>query len=425
MRHIVLFPLIVGLVCSCSGEDIGTISDGPLYVNKHRVIKDAGADVKDASVPDATKDAVADVYVNDSAVDAGSFYPLTPPDNTQGWLSTVSNKIYWNGSIWMGRGANIPDTRKCWGTNTATQEWITSAQANLIINAATHSYNSCSNGVQSGWQSNFVRLTLGTYVSDAGDFIKDAAYRQNVINIVNNLATKRVGPNHDRPVYVEISIWHDPSMPPNEVPTTATTGPTSGSSITMQQLWEDISSVFYNYPYVVYGISNEPNTVSNEQAAWQRYDDVVNAIRTKETYWSQQFGQATPNNHIIAVQGLNNWARDIAFFTGSGETMGPNVVYEVHCYNSQSDFSSLWETPSLSIPVIICEFGPDGTYMTQADIQPMMNAAEQYQVPYMGWYFQTDDCSPGMLSTENLGTGCIDVAPTTWGSSLKNQLASH
>lgn len=353
------------------------------------------------------------------------FAPLTPADTSQGWLSTSGSKIYRNGVVWMGRGVNIPDTRKCWGTTNATDEWLTSDQANTIINAATDSYKNCSGVTITGWQSNFVRLALGTYVSDAGDFINDATYRQHVVDIVNNLATKRVGPNHDRPVYVEIAIWHDPSMPANEAPTTATTGPTSGSNITTQQLWEAISSVFYNYPYVVYGISNEPNTVSDEQAAWQQYSDVVSAIRAKEAYWAQQLGQSVPNSHLIAVQGLNNWARDIAFFTGPNETMGNNVAYEVHAYNPKANFPALWEQPSLTIPVIIAEFGPDGTYMHQIDIQPLMNAAEQYQVPYMGWYFQTDDCHPGMLSKENLGTGCVTIAATTWGTSLKNQLATH
>jgi len=363
--------------------------------------------------------------------------PLDPPDANQGWLYTYSNRIMRNGQVWQGRGMNVPDTRKCWGTQSATQEWLTVDEVNVIINSATDRHLTCNGSEQAGWGADFIRIAMGAYISDDSNFIRNIAYRQHLVDIVNNLSGKRVGPNTDKPVYVMLSMWNDFSKPSNDVPTTSATGPRPGSAYTMEELWVAISTVFYKYPYVIYGITNEPQYVSDEPIAWQRFNEVVQAIRNNEDAMAQQLGQSTPNRHLIAVQGLNNWARKLDYYITHPITAGggANVIYETHVYNHQFEatfpFSRLFEIPSQTLPVIIGEFGPDPTgYMSVSDLVPMMDSAEAHQVPYLGWYFQDNSCQPGMLSSEVLGhfneRVCLDLIPApNWGQILKDRLAQN
>ncbi|WLT31390.1 putative Ig domain-containing protein [Geothrix sp. PMB-07] len=363
---------------------------------------------------------------------AATLAMATPPDATQGWLSASGNHVYRQGQVWVGRGMNVPDTRRGWGTTAPLDEYYSTAEVNAILGAATDGYLDGNGATQPGWGADFLRVPMGTYVSDAGDFIQDAAYRQHLIDIVDNLATKRVGANKDRPVYVMLSVWNDPAKPDNEVPTTATTGPIDGSSTTMQQLWVALSTVFYKYPYVVYGITNEPNNVTDQAAAWARFNEVVQAIRDNENALAAQLGQSTPNHHLIAVQGLDGWARDLSYYVTHPITAGggANVIYEAHPYNAVADFSTVFENASKTLPVIIGEFGPDPDgNMPASALVPLMDSAETRQIPYMGWYFgETWDVAPGMLDTETLGTQggrvTLNLVPNAaWGAVLKARLA--
>ena len=405
----------------------GSVSTSGLYSAPASVTGNTTCLAKATSTVNTSASATAAITVTTSGASSG-LVPLDPPDASQGWLSTSGSKIYRNGQVWVGRGANVPDTRKCWGTTNATDEYLTAADANVIIDSVTDSYLACDGTEQPGWGADFLRIPMGTYVSDSGDFILDTSYRQNLISIVNNLAVKRVGAGKNRPVYVELSIWNDPAKPLDELPTTAATGPNAGSKYTFQDLWRAISTVFYKYPYVVYGITNEPNGITDTAGAWQQFNDVVQTIRDTETSLAAQLGQPV-NHHLVSVQGLNGWARDLSYYVSHPISAGggANVVYETHVYNPQSDFNSQFEVPSATLPVIIGEFGPDGTYMAQGDLQPMMTAAEQAKIPYIGWYYQTNDCWPGMLNSETVGTSggrsCLTYTNDAFGQVVHDQLS--
>ena len=99
-------------------------------------------------------------------------------------------------------------------------------------------------------------------------------------------------------------------------------------------------------------------------------------------------------------------------------------AYEVHVYNPESDFESMWVEPARTIPVIIGEFGPFDTYMNLSDCAALQEQARAAEVPHIAWVFHMR-CDPNLL-VENSGGGCgVDMAlePTEWGQLLRDNLA--
>ena len=98
-------------------------------------------------------------------------------------------------------------------------------------------------------------------------------------------------------------------------------------------------------------------------------------------------------------------------------------MYETHVYNPEADFNAQFVIPSQTLPVVIGEFGPDGTYMNMSDCQALMDLAESLKIPYTGWSFN-HDANPSMLVYQGAGNHIgIDLVPTPWGLLIKNQLA--
>src|SRR5450759_4614025 len=201
------------------------------------------------------------------------FSLLSAPAHATGWLATSGNHIINpDASVWIGRGANLHDTRSCGGgtmvggtpiNDNATG--VTEVKRRIDVLTDT-------------WKATFIRLALET--DKAGySYVENTTYRSNIIEIVNYIGTK---PG----VYVLVSIWQDPSLDANGWPTAAT-------NAILAQLAQD----FYASPHVLYGVSNEPeNNFDGAQDAqvWTRMDNAVAAIRAAEN----ALGGA---NHHIAV----------------------------------------------------------------------------------------------------------------------------
>jgi hypothetical protein len=317
--------------------------------------------------------------------------------STDGWLRVEGNRILKSdGTRFHGRGANIFDTRLC-----GVCAWADPNVSEVIRRI---------DELVDVWGANFMRLDLTSYASNIvvingttyhlaqwDDVRGDSGYLADLHQIVDQVETK---PG----VYLLLSLWSHPSLPWNELPTDDT-----------QAIWAKLAQEFNGSPRVLYGITNEPHGASDAEV-WEAMNRTVATIRSVEP--------AGGPHHLIAVQGTQDWARDLSHYLTNPITAGGgvNVVYETHAYDHQAQFAERFATPSLTIPVIIGEFGPDGTYMYVSDAEALMPAAEQAEVPYLGWSFQSG-CPPDLVQGPETCQAGASLQPTTWGQLLKTRLA--
>lgn len=317
-------------------------------------------------------------------------------DSTTGWLYTQGNKIYnTDGSVFTGRGANIFDTR----LNTG----------GMYQQPSVAEVNRRTDVIVDEWGADFLRLVLEShpslpaYAVHGLSVLEDPDYLADIVEIVEHIGTKQG-------VYVLVSVWQDPSLDSMGWPTAQTA-----------EVWRVLVEAMADYPYVMFGVCNEPQSNwsgSQDADVWTQMPLVVQAIRDKEAELSSP-------KHIITVQGTRAWGRDLVYYVDHPITVdgGANIAYETHPYNPQQEFNDLFIVPSQTLPVVIGEFGPDGTYMQMADSQALMDITEQLQIPWTGWSFN-HDASPSMLEYQGAGNHIgIDLIPTDWGLLVKNQLA--
>jgi endoglucanase len=313
------------------------------------------------------------------------------------WLHTEGNKIlHEDGTRFHGRGANIFDTRQC-----GSCAWQTPHVDEVIRRV---------DELVDKWHANFMRFDLTSYASanyngmtlaQWGDVTQDASYLADLQKIMAHIGTK---PG----VYVIITVFSHPSMNSNELPTSATL-----------PVYKKLSDTFKDSPHVLYGVTNEPHDTT-DAAVLTAMNTAVDAIRSMEPSGGP--------HHIISVQGTQNYSRDLGYYVTHPITAGGgvNIVYETHAYAATSDWQALFITPAKTIPAIIGEFGPDGTYMTLTTAKQLMVQAEQIEVPYIGWSF-SPECSPAMLQAVDNVTDCgtgMPLTPSDWGTAIINQLAN-
>lgn len=315
------------------------------------------------------------------------------------WLGTAGSKIVKSdGTIWMGRGANLMDTRGCAACASVTgPERVTEVKRRMDELVK--------------WGANFIRLTLESELNapyaNYRPITQDAQYLADIKAITDYAATK---PG----LYIEVSLWIDSSFS-----TTPRVGWPTAQTI---ETWKILTTTLKDNPRVMFGLVNEPQNNfdgSFDAQAWTAMNNCVQAIRdTEAAIGSKQ--------HIVVVQGLGGWSRILKYYLthpiAAGQ--GKNVAYEVHVYDAVSEFKVMFEDPSLIIPVIIGEFGPATGYMTLAETQTLMDRAEALKVPYLAWAFH-QRCPPNLL-VDNVGYGCginMTLTPSPWGTQLKNQLA--
>jgi endoglucanase len=312
------------------------------------------------------------------------------------WLRTSKNHIVKaDGTVWHGRGANLPDTRSC---NACTFQAPSVAEVQRRIDELVDV-----------WKASFIRFDLESYASSGGrvqwqTVVDDSSYLADVKSIVDYIGTK---PG----VYVMVTLWEDPSFSSMGWPQAAT-----NTELTK------LASTFISSPHVLYGVCNEPQSNfdgSLDFQVWSAMNSAVAAIRTVED-------AAGAPRHIVAVQGTGGWARRLDYYVTHPITAGggENIAYEVHVYDPASNFPGLFQTAALTLPVIIGEFGPAGG-MTTSDIDVMMSSAESLQVPWLAWTFHMR-CPPNLLQ-DNSGGGCgigMALQPTSFGTQIKTRLAT-
>lgn len=328
----------------------------------------------------------------------GSTGPVTPPA-TGDWLSTKANKIVKSdGSVWMGRGANLMDTRGCAACASVT----TRSRVDEVKRRLDELVK---------WGANFVRLTLeseaGSSYANYKPITEDPQYLADIKEIADYAATK---PG----LYIEVSLWVDSTFS-----TTPVAGWPTAQTI---EVWKILAATLKDNPRVMFGIVNEPQMNfggTYDAQVWTAMNNAVQAIRDTEA-------RLGAKQHIVVVQGVGGWSRILKYYLNHpiAAGNGANVAYEVHVYDAASEFKSMFEDPSLILPVIIGEFAPASGYMTLAETQLMMDKADALRVPWLAWAFHMR-CPPNML-VDNSNWGCgvgMTLTPTEWGQQVKTQLA--
>jgi cellulase (glycosyl hydrolase family 5) len=351
----------------------------------------AGRGVSDASAPIDAPDASGDAGGRDGAVSDVTLEGVDDAREGGGrdaavgaWLYTSGNHLYLGANVFHGRGANFHDTRSCNACAYAAPDLVElKRRADELVD---------------NWKANFIRLDLESEGSADGrvqwqGVLEDPAYQANVQAIVSHVAAKGA--------YVLLSLWLEPTATANELPTAATLG-----------VWRKLADMFKNEPRVLYGITNEPHGETDE-AVWTAMNDAVAAIRDVET-------QAGTPQHIIAVQGTQQWGRTLSYYVTHPITAGggANIAYETHVYDPATEFNALFEAPGQTLPVIIGEFG-------EQDADALMDRAEAAEIPYLAWTFH-GRCPPNLL-VDNSGGGCgvgMDLVPTAFGQKVKARLAT-
>lgn len=188
------------------------------------------------------------------------------------------------------------------------------------------------------------------------------------------------------------------------------------------RIWSKLASAFANEPRVLFGLCNEPQANydgSQDAQVWAAMNAAVAAIRAVED------AGGTPH-HVITAQGTGGWARRLDYYVTHPITAagGDNVAYEVHVYDPQANFATLFQNPAQTLPVVIGEYGPYSGSMTDADIAAMWSSAQALEVPHLAWTFHMR-CDPSLL-VDNSGGGCgvgMALAPSAWGTLLQGHLA--
>jgi hypothetical protein len=323
--------------------------------------------------------------------------PVSPNQGGE-WLHTEHNRLLTaDGKPFHGRGVNIQDTRSC---DACSYEAPHPEEVDRRVDE-----------VVDHWHANFLRLTLESYAkADKRETWKSAldddAYLRDIVSIVHHIEQK---PG----VYVELSVWHDPSLDTMGWPTDKT-----------RTLWEKLVHTFAASPRVLFGVVTEPEQNADgkmDAFAWSALNRTVQTIRDAE---------GTGSHHIVVVQGTRMWSRRLDYYVSHPITAGGgiDVAYESHAYDGKKEIDALFDGPAKNLPVIIGEFGPVEdehlAHMSMDDCSYLMAKAEEREVPYLAWTFHMR-CPPSLLVDTSANTCGVGMAlqPTPWGKLLKDRLA--
>ena len=184
--------------------------------------------------------------------------------------------------------------------------------------------------------------------------------------------------------------------------------------------WTSVANAFRANPNVIFDLYNEPHDISWScwlngcitSSGWQAagMQSLVNAVRST--------GATQP----IMVAGLG-WASDLSQWLAN-EPNDPDhqLAASLHLYNfSGCNTSSCWDSTvapvAATVPVVTGEIGENDC--AAGFIDSYMSWADAHAVSYLGWSWNTANCSSGpALITSYSGT------PTAYGAGLQSHLAT-
>ena len=393
-----------------------------------------------------------DSYANFAASSANKAAAVTagqPDLGASRWLKThattpttyrtdkVKPGIYkQDGTLWMGRGAVVTDTRGC---DSCSMQDTNPTEAMRHIDYLVD--------VQ---HVTFIRLMLMSFSSPTQfgypvdrksweSVLFDDAYMQATKQIVDYIGTK---PN----VYVLLTLWRDQSFGDNLIPTLdSTTAPGTQCDAlqakhvaTTSCVWRKLATTFKDHPYVMYGLTDEYGGNYDgklDSSLWNIYNALTQVVRNVEAE------QHTPS-HLVAVQATQKWARSLEYYAHTDSHgkidswhpilagRGENVVYETHPYGDATQYRSWFYKASRFLPVIVGEMGPPFPANYNPATDPMSDAllastkalihhCEGVQIPYLAWVL-TSNCGTTSMTQEDSTHLCDGLAPQSlsmlpWG----------
>jgi endoglucanase len=185
-------------------------------------------------------------------------------------------------------------------------------------------------------------------------------------------------------------------------------------------MWSSVASAFKGNPAVVFDLYNEPHDISwscwlngcTTSAGWQAagMQQLLDAVRNA--------GATQP----VMAGGLN-WSGDLSSWLAN-EPNDPlhQLVASAHIYNfSACNTQSCWNQTiapvAAKVPVVTGEIGENDC--ASSFIDSYMSWADSVGVSYLGWTWDTWNCSSGpALITSYSGT------PTNFGAGLQSHLAT-
>ncbi|MFJ5233742.1 cellulase family glycosylhydrolase [Kitasatospora sp. NPDC088391] len=192
--------------------------------------------------------------------------------------------------------------------------------------------------------------------------------------------------------------------------------------------WSSVASTFKNDPAVVFDLFNEPypdRAVSGLDQAWNCWRDggsacpginytvsgmqtLVNGVR------------AAGANNVLLLGGLA-YSNDLGQWLAhkpadpAGNLAAAWHVYNFNTCSSQSCWNSTVAPLAAQVPVVVGEIGENDC--AHSFIDQVMSWADAAKVSYLGWTWNTWDCSSGPSLISN-----FDGTPTAFGQGLKTHL---
>ena len=199
------------------------------------------------------------------------------------------------------------------------------------------------------------------------------------------------------------------------------------------QFWSSVAARFSGYgDNVIYGPYNEPATdrwFTNPDEAWGCWRDgcQVNGIQYAGMQQLVDAIRGSGSDQVIAIGGLDysyDFSRWLQYLPSDPQD---NLAADIHVYNFKScngvdcfdaDIAAI---AAAGHEVLIGELGQgveDGTTVCQSDfIEPVMDWADNNDIPYMGWRYNASGGSGACYST---GSGLVNGVMTlveTWDGS--------
>ena len=333
-----------------------------------------------------------------SALLAGCFEPPEPPDHPVGWLQTSGNGFVLDGEPWAGRGANFHDTRYCGSCagHEADDELLdeVKSRAHLLVDT---------------WGVDFVRLNLESHAEPPSEdavhwagILDDERYLADLVALVDYLG--------EHPgVFVELAPLTDASFD-------ASGWPTDDTVDVVMALVE----TFYASPHVLFGLGHPPVSDGDDDALWQRYDELAAAIREVEDFYGAP-------HHVIVAPGTDRGGSVLDHYLDHPLTAGDgtDIAYEVHVVDGPDLYEERVFEPAQSLPVIIGYLGPDPLGVpdtsTAEDNLALMEQAHAAGIPYAARTFHWSCGEPNLLR-DDLGDSCgvgAELTPSDpWGTAF-------
>ncbi|TDC42459.1 cellulase family glycosylhydrolase [Micromonospora sp. KC213] len=276
------------------------------------------------------------------------------------------------------------------------------------------------------WNVRAVRVPLNEecWLGTAGG-VSGAAYQQAVKDYVNLLVANGINPilevhwTWGRYVLVSAGCWDERATCQKPMP----------SARYAPAFWTSVASAFKGNDAVLFDLFNEPypdwaSLTLDKPAAWRCWRDGGNCFGIGYPVAGFQTlvntVRATGATNVILLGGLT-YANDLSQWLQyrptdpTGNLAAAAHVYNFNACNSVSCYDRQLAPVAAVVPLTLTEIGQNDC--GHAFIDTLMTWADAHGVGYLGWTWNTWDCSKGpALITDYTGT------PTSFGAGLKSRL---